>query len=145
MELKVRKLTQRSRVPEYKTAGSAGFDLSSINTVTVPAGSTKVIDTGLAFDIPQGYELQIRPRSGLSSKTTLRISNSPGTIDSDYRGSVGIIIDNISQNQADSYKIKEGDRIAQAILCKVERAEFSLSEELTETERDVGGFGSTGV
>ena len=144
MKLKIKKTSDRAKVPFYATSGSAGFDLHAIDTMTVPAGGTVKVRTGLAFEIPEGYELQIRPRSGMSAKTKVRISNSPGTLDSDFRGEVLIIVDNISQNQADSYRIQEGDRIAQAVLQKVEQADFELVEELTETQRGSGGFGSTG-
>lgn len=144
MKLKIKKTSDRARVPFYATKGSAGFDLHAIDTMTVPAGGTVKVRTGLAFEIPEGYELQIRPRSGMSAKTKVRISNSPGTLDSDFRGEVLIIVDNISQNQADSYRIQEGDRIAQAVLQKVEQADFELVEELSETQRGSGGFGSTG-
>ena len=96
----------------------------------------------LAFEIPDGYELQVRPRSGLSAKTKLRVSNSPGTIDSDYRGEVCIILDNISSEE--SYTINKGERIAQGIISKVEKITFEEVEELSETERGEAGFGSTG-
>lgn len=144
MKLKIKKTSDRARVPFYATSGSAGFDLHAIDTVSIQAGSTVMVRTGLAFEIPEGYELQIRPRSGMSAKTKIRVSNSPGTLDSDYRGEVMIIIDNISQNQADSYRINSGDRIAQAVLQKVEQAEFELVDELSETQRGSGGFGSSG-
>lgn len=144
MKLKIKKLESRAKIPYYQTKGAAGFDLHSIDTVSIQAGSTMLVRTGLAFEIPEGYELQIRPRSGMSAKTKVRISNSPGTIDSDYRGEVKIIVDNISQNQADSYRIQEGDRIAQAILQKVEQAEFEQVDELSNTKRGSGGFGSSG-
>lgn len=144
MKLKIKKTENRARIPHYQTKGSAGFDLHSIDTVSVAAGSTVKVRTGLAFEIPEGYELQIRPRSGMSAKTKVRISNSPGTVDSDFTGEVMIIVDNISQNQADSYRIQEGDRIAQAVLQKVEQAEFELVDKLSDTQRGSGGFGSTG-
>ncbi len=96
------------------------------------------------MQIPEGYELQIRPRSGLSGKSKIRVANSPGTIDSDYTGEILIIVDNISQNQADSFRINEGDRIAQGVLKQVERAEFEVVGELDDTDRGSGGFGSTG-
>lgn len=144
MKVKIKKTEDRAKIPYYQTKGAAGFDLHSIDTVSIQAGSTMLVRTGLAFEIPEGYELQIRPRSGMSAKTKVRISNSPGTIDSDYRGEVKIIVDNISQNQADSYRIQEGDRIAQAILQKVEQAEFEQVDELSNTKRGSGGFGSSG-
>jgi dUTP pyrophosphatase len=143
MKLKVKKLEDRAILPKYQTNGASGFDLHSIDTTSVPAGKTMMVRTGLAFDIPEGYELQIRPRSGLSSQSKLRVANSPGTIDSDYKKEVVIIIDNISQNQAESYKINQGDRIAQAVLKKVERADLELVDFFQDTDRE--GFGSTGI
>ena len=137
------KIENRAIIPEYQTSGSAGFDLHSIDTTNVPAGKTVKIRTGLAFDIPEGYELQIRPRSGLSATSKIRVSNSPGTIDSDFKSEVLIILDNISQNQADSFRVKEGDRIAQAVLKKVERAELEEVDTLSQTGR--GALGSTGI
>lgn len=145
MKVRVKKVEQRAIIPKYQTSGSAGFDLHSIDTVSIPAGKTMLIRTGLAFEIPEGYELQIRPRSGLSAKTKIRVSNSPGTLDSDFRAEVLIILDNISQNQADSFKVNQGDRIAQAVLQKVEQASFEICEELSSTQRGDGGFGSTGL
>lgn len=144
MKVKVVRTEDRGIIPRYQTSGSAGFDFHSIDTITVAAGKTVVVRTGIAMQIPEGYELQIRPRSGLSARSKIRISNSPGTIDSDYTGEIRIIIDNISQNQADSFRINEGDRIAQGVLKKVERAEFDVVGELDDTERGSGGFGSTG-
>ena len=144
MKVKIKTLTDKAKIPEYQTKGSAGFDFHSIDKVKVDAGTTKVIRTGIALDIPEGYELQIRPRSGLSAKTPLRIANAPGTIDSDYKEEILIIVDNISNNQANSYVINEGDRIAQGVLCKVEQAELELSNIFSSTERK-GGLGSTGI
>ena len=96
MNIKVEKLYENVVLPEYKTSGAAAFDFESLVDVIINPNETKIIPTGLAFEIPEGYELQVRPRSGLSAKTKLRVSNSPGTIDSDYRGEVCIILDNIS-------------------------------------------------
>lgn len=145
MKLKIKKIEDRAIIPEYQSSGASGFDLHSIDTITVAAGCTIKVRTGLAFEVPTGYELQIRPRSGLSANTKIRVSNSPGTIDSDFRGEVMIILDNISQNQADSFKVKQGDRIAQAVFQKVERAEFEFVDNLSETSRGTGGFNSTGI
>lgn len=146
MKIKIKKLNQDATIPMYATSGSAGFDFHSIEDVNIYPGQTIAIKTGLSFEIPTGYELQVRPRSGLSLKTNLRISNSPGTIDSDYRGEVCIIVDNIdfSSETKASYEIKKGDRIAQGVICPIQQVEFEEVEELDRTERGESGFGSTG-
>ena len=142
MNIKVKKLYKDVVLPEYKTSGAAAFDFESMIDIIINPNETKIIPTGLAFEIPDGYELQVRPRSGLSAKTKLRVSNSPGTIDSDYRGEVCIILDNISSQ--DSYTINKGERIAQGVISKVEKITFEEVKELSETERGAKGFGSTG-
>jgi dUTP pyrophosphatase len=142
MKVKIKKLEDRAILPVYKTRGAAGFDFHAIDTVVVPAGGTVKIRTGIAVELPEGYEIQVRPRSGLSATTSLRVANSPGTIDSDYTQEIYIIMDNINQNGASSIRIDAGDRVAQGVLQKVEQAEFVETQELTDTGR--GGFGSTG-
>jgi len=144
MKVKIKKLEDRAIIPEYKSEGAAGFDFHAIDSITVPAGRSMKVRTGIAMEIPAGYEVQVRPRSGLSANTSLRVSNSPGTLDSDFRGEIMILIDNIDQNGASSVRIDAGERIAQGVLQKVEQIEFVEVEELTETERGEGGFGSTG-
>ncbi len=128
-------------IPKYQTSGSAGFDIHIIEDVTIFPRETKIIKTGLSFEIPKGYELQVVPRSGVSSKTKIRISNSPGTVDSDFRGEVGIIVDNIDSLL---YTFKKGDRIAQGKITPVIQAVFEEVTELSVTDRGEGGFGSTG-
>ena len=142
MNIKVKKLYKDVVLPEYKTSGAAAFDFESMIDIIINPNETKIIPTGLAFEIPDGYELQVRPRSGLSAKTKLRVSNSPGTIDSDYRGEVCIILDNISSEEI--YTINKGERIAQGVISKIEKITFEEVEELSETERGEAGFGSTG-
>ena len=142
MNIKVKKLYKDVVLPEYKTSGAAAFDFESMIDIIINPNETRIIPTGLAFEIPDGYELQVRPRSGLSAKTKLRVSNSPGTIDSDYRGEVCIILDNISSEE--SYTINKGERIAQGVISKVEKITFEEVENLSETERGEAGFGSTG-
>jgi dUTP pyrophosphatase len=142
MIVKIKKLHDDAVVPKYQTEGASGFDMHSIKEYTVYAGQVLLVDTGIAFEIPSGYELQVRPRSGLSFKTPLRVANSPGTVDSDFRDSVKVIIENRSDNE--SYTIKKGERIAQGIICPVVRAEFIDSYTLSDTDRGIGGFGSTG-
>ncbi len=131
-------------LPEYKTKGSAGFDLSAcINSEeTLAPGQIKLIPTGFIFEIPEGYELQIRPRSGLAAKNGISIVNTPGTIDSDYRGEVKIILVNHSQTP---FVIKRGERIAQAVLNAAPQATLIEAEDLTDTTRGSGGFGHTGI
>jgi dUTP pyrophosphatase len=143
MKVKIKKLNERATVPKYQSKGAAGFDLHALDTVSVRPNTTSLIRTGLGFEIPRGYELQIRPRSGLSAKTPLRVANSPGTVDSDYRGEVQIIIHNSSTNPINSITINEGDRIAQGVLVPVIQAEFEEVSELSDTERGNGAFGST--
>lgn len=147
MKVKVKKVLDHVELPEYATSGAAGFDLRAAHDVYVHPNGTALVDTGLAFEIPEGYEMQIRPRSGLSAKTKLRVANSPGTIDSDFRGSVKIILDNIYDKNPgglDSFRIEAGDRIAQGVIVPVIQVEFEEVEELDETERNEGGLGSTG-
>ncbi len=130
-------------IPEYKTKGSSGFDIRAHITepLTLKPAEWALIPTGLKFEIPQGFEIQIRPRSGLAAKGIF-ILNSPGTIDSDYRGEVKIIIANFSQSE---FIIKPGMRIAQGVLSRIYRAEFVEEKSLPPTERGEGGFGSTGT
>jgi len=141
ININIKKIHPDAIIPQYQTAGSAGFDLHAISEILIPKQSTVLVPTGLCFEIPVGYELQIRPRSGMSLKTNLRIANSPGTIDSDYRGEVCIICTNTADNG--SHHIKKHERIAQAVLAKVEQAVFITVDELTETTRGEGGFGHT--
>lgn len=131
-------------MPQYAHEGDACVDLSAVEDTNIPAGATVLIHTGLKFIIPFGYEMQIRPRSGMSLKTNLRVANAPGTIDSNYRGEVCIIMTNIGQ---ENYEIKQGDRIAQAIIQKVPYIYFELTEEKDfndNTDRGNQGFGSSG-
>ena len=131
-------------LPHYATSGSSGMDIraSLDEPVTIQPLERTLIPTGLYVEIPNGYEIQVRPRSGLAIKQGITCLNSPGTIDSDYRGEIKIILINLSSQQQ---VINPGDRIAQMILQKVERAEFEQVELLNETERATGGFGHTGT
>lgn len=133
-------------LPAYETAGAAGADLRANlpdrSSVTLVPGARVLVPTGLRLDIPQGYEVQIRPRSGLALKHGITLPNSPGTIDSDYRGPLGVIV--MNAGEAD-FTIKHGDRIAQMVVAPVLQAQFTLVRALSETERGSGGFGSTGV
>ncbi|MBN4072410.1 dUTP diphosphatase [Crocinitomix catalasitica] len=131
-------------LPEYETALSAGLDLrANINSaITLKPLERALIKTGLFIALPKGYEAQVRPRSGLAYKKGISVLNSPGTIDADYRGEIGVILVNLSNEE---FRIEDGERIAQMVVAKHERAEFVETDELTETERGAGGFGSTGV
>lgn len=129
---------------EYKTSGSAGLDLASAIQIVIEAGGIQLIPTGVFVAIPEGYEGQIRPRSGVALKHGITVLNSPGTIDSDYREEIGVILVNHSKG---AVRIDEGDRIAQLIICKVESCVIEAVEskdDLGTTER-IGGFGSTGI
>jgi len=147
VQVKIRKLRSDAIIPEYKTIGSAGFDfhLSSFvytEDITIIPNETVALPTGLAMEIPEGYEVQVRPRSGLSLTTKLRIANSPGSLDSDFRGEIQIIMENIGEK---NITIHYGDRIAQGVLNKVPQAEFIVVDKLSDTARGSGGFGHTGV
>lgn len=139
IRIKVSKVNDSANIPKYAHKGDSGFDLSSIEQVTISPGETKLISTGLSFQIPEGYEMQIRPRSGMSAKTKLRICNSPGTVDSNFRGEVKIIAENIGHRPI---FIEKGDRIAQGVICPVYEAVF-VEEDLEDTERGTNGFGSS--
>jgi len=132
-------------IPEYKTKGAAGADLCAYlpdGKIVIEAGKTDIIPTGLFFEIPEGYEIQVRPRSGLAAKNGVTVLNTPGTIDSDYRGEIKIILINLGQ---EPFEIKNGDRIAQMVISPVIQASFTRVQGLSKTERGQGGFGSTGV
>ena len=130
-------------LPKYETTGSAGMDLHANiegEILLKPMGRV-LVKTGLFMALPEGYEAQIRPRSGLAYKKGLTVLNSPGTIDADYRGEIGVILINLSE---ESFIIKDGERIAQMVIAPYTRAELINVEVLSSTERGVGGFGSTG-
>ena len=131
-------------LPTYETLASAGMDLRaniSESIILKPLDRT-IVKTGLFIELPIGYEAQVRPRSGLAAKKGITVLNSPGTIDADYRGEIGVILVNLSN---EDFTIENGERIAQLVIVKHERAEWFEVEELTETSRGAGGFGSTGV
>lgn len=140
------KIVNRSSnpLPSYETMASAGMDLraeTSSPIILAPFERT-IVKTGLYIELPIGYEAQVRPRSGLAAKNGITVLNAPGTIDADYRGEVGVILVNLSNEK---FTINQGDRIAQLIIAKHERAEFLESNELSTTDRGAGGFGSTGT
>jgi dUTP pyrophosphatase len=166
-QVKIKKLREDAVIPRYARAMDAGFDLVAVEDVLIPPGESAKIPTGLAFALPEGYELQVRPRSGIGAKTKLRISNAPGTVDAGYRGEVCVLLDNIhapsremgnvcldasgreitveAEVDRNSYLIRKGDRIAQGVIALVPQAVFEVVDELDETERGSGGFGSSGI
>lgn len=133
-------------LPSYESAGAAGADLRANfpdrTAVTLDPGARMLVPTGLRVEIPPGYEMQVRPRSGAALKQGLSLPNTPGTIDSDYRGPLGVILINLGQEPV---TIAHGDRIAQAVIAPVVQATFELADDLSDTERGQGGFGSTGM
>lgn len=142
MKIKI-KNTSKHALPEYKTADAAGMDLVANieNDIVLKPLQRSLIPTGLFIEIPKGFEAQIRPRSGLALKHGITCLNSPGTIDADYRGEIGVILANLSE---EDFLIQNGDRIAQMVIAKHESIHWELVDELSESERGKGGFGSTG-
>lgn len=140
------KIVNRSAydLPSYETLASAGMDLRAniSEAVTLQSLERAVIPTGLHIELPPGFEAQVRPRSGLAAKKGITVLNSPGTIDADYRGEIGVILVNLSPV---SYTVHAGDRVAQLVIARHERAEWEAAEDLSETHRGSGGFGSTGT
>tara|TARA_Y100000590_G_scaffold317244_1_gene358858 strand:- start:1779 stop:2216 length:438 start_codon:yes stop_codon:yes gene_type:complete len=139
----VKKLNSKAQLPKYKTDGSSGMDLMALieNSVTIKPQKSALIPTGLSIAIPEDTEIQIRPRSGLAAKSSISVLNTPGTIDSDYRGEIKIILFNHGKEE---FTVNNNDRIAQMILMPVLKAEFEEVEDLPKTVRGSGGFGSTG-
>ena len=131
------------RLPEYATSGSAGMDLKANTTEPIVLGplERQMIPTGLYIALPEGYEAQVRPRSGLAAKYGVTVANSPGTVDADYRGEIKVILINLSNEK---FVINPGDRIAQMVVAPVVQCKFEITKELSSTQRGTGGFGSTG-
>jgi dUTP pyrophosphatase len=140
------KIVNKSKhpLPQYATAGAAGVDLrANIDApITLAPGERKLIPTGIYIALPVGYEAQVRPRSGLALKHGITVCNTPGTVDSDWRGPVGVILINLGQ---EDFVVNDGERIAQMVIAKHETAEWDVVEKLDETERGEGGYGHTGV
>jgi len=128
-------------LPAYATAHAAGMDVVAAEDITLPPGARHAVATGFAIAIPEGYEVQVRPRSGLALKNGITCLNTPGTIDADYRGEVKVILANLG---SESFEVKRGERIAQLVPAAVQRAAFAEVDSLDETARGAGGFGSTG-
>ena len=141
MKIEIKKLNPKAHIPAYQTEEAAGFDLHAIEALTLNAGERALVKTGLSMALPFGYELQIRPRSGLAFKHGITVLNSPGTVDSDYRGEIMVLLINHSN---EAFKIEIDERIAQGVVQEVHQASFEIVENLSETSRGSGGFGSTG-
>lgn len=176
----IKRLHPNAVIPRYATELAAGFDLVAVEDVIIAPGETALVPLGFAIELPPGYEMQVRPRSGISLRTKLRVANSPGTVDADFRAEIGVIVDNIARpviwdidlnlrdveflktntvTQIDgttakldwmprldgTHIIRKGDRIAQGVIAPVERVTFAVVDELSETKRGAGGFGSTGI
>jgi dUTP pyrophosphatase len=143
-EVRVKRLNHGAGLPlpDYATKGAAGMDICAAESLILRVGKRHAVATGFAFAIPDGYEVQVRPRSGLALKHGITCLNTPGTIDSDYRGEVKVILANLGE---DDFQITKGDRIAQIVVAPVTHASMVEVEEIDETLRGAGGFGSTGV
>tara|TARA_E500000331_G_scaffold156317_1_gene151751 strand:- start:81 stop:521 length:441 start_codon:yes stop_codon:yes gene_type:complete len=140
----IKRLSKEVSLPKYETSGSSGMDLAANidKKININPGKTAIIPTGLALSIPKGFEVQIRPRSGLAAKNKISVLNTPGTIDADYRGEIKVILINLGK---DPFEIEKGLRIAQMVVCPIVQAQFQEVKDLSKTERGEGGFGSTGI
>ena len=143
-EILIKKLSKTASIPKYETAGSSGMDLAADidEKIEIKPGGTQIIPTGLSVSIPLEFEIQIRPRSGLAAKHQLSVLNTPGTIDSDYRGEIKVILINLGKK---SFIVQKGLRIAQMVLCPLIKAKIKKVDTLDGTARGSGGFGSTGT
>lgn len=142
--LKLRRVGQRGPplpLPAYASAGAAGLDLRADEACSLAPGERRLVPTGLALELPEGHEGQVRPRSGLALRHGIGMVNAPGTVDHDYRGEVGVLLVNLGR---EPFEVQRGERIAQLVVAPVARVEVALVEELSETGRGTGGFGSTG-
>ena len=142
VKIKIKKLSPEAIIPHYVHEGDAGMDVYSIEDLTLNVGDIKLVKTGLCFEVPRGYEIQVRPKSGLALKNGITLTNSPGTLDSGYRGELGVIMQNLGKL---AHEIKKGEKIAQLVLAKYEGAQIIEVTDLSETTRGEGGFGSTGL
>ena len=144
IKILIKRLSKEVSLPKYETSGSSGMDLAANidKKININPGKTAIIPTGLALSIPKGFEVQIRPRSGLAAKNKISVLNTPGTIDADYRGEIKVILINLGK---DPFEIEKGLRIAQMVVCPIVQAQFQEVKDLSKTERGEGGFGSTGI
>ena len=143
-KIQIKKLSNSVSIPKYETPGSSGMDIAAhiTNNIIINPGEKALVPTGFSIAIPKGYEVQIRPRSGLAAKKNITVLNTPGTIDADYRGEIKVILINFGKEK---FIIKNGDRIAQMVVAPVVQADLEEVKELSGTERGSGGFGSTGT
>ena len=144
IKIQIKKLSTSVSIPKYETPGSSGLDVAAYieNNIIIYPGEKAIVSTGFSISVPIGYEVQIRPRSGLAAKKNITVLNTPGTIDADYRGEIKIILINLGKEK---FIIENGDRIAQMVVCPVVQADLEEVKELSNTERGSGGFGSTGA
>ena len=142
LQILITKLDEQAVIPTYATLGDAGADLYSISEVTLGPGERDLIKTGIAIAIPLGFVGLVHPRSGLGLKSGVSVVNTPGTIDSGYRGEIGVVL--INHDLEKSFTVKKGDRIAQLVIQKVENVQFKLVSELPDSQRSTGGYGSSG-
>ena len=142
MTLRFRRVHPDAVLPSYAHPSDAGMDVRSVDELTLAPGRRALVHTGLVMLLPPGYEAQVRPRSGLALKSGVTVLNTPGTIDSGYRGEVGVILANFGETD---FRVKPGDKIAQIVVAPVAQAEIVETEDVDETDRGAGGFGSTGV
>jgi dUTP pyrophosphatase len=143
LEILVTKLDNDAVIPTYAKSGDAGADLYSISDLVLSPGERALVKTGIAIALPNGYVGLVHPRSGLGLKNGISVVNTPGTIDAGYRGEIGVVL--INHDLHESFQVKKGDRIAQLVIQKVENAQFKMVNQLPESERAAGGYGSTGV
>ena len=143
-KIQIKKLSITVSIPKYETPGSSGMDIAAHieNAITINPGEKAIVSTGFSMAIPKGYEVQIRPRSGLAAKKNITVLNTPGTIDADYRGEIKVILINLGKEK---FIIKNGERIAQRVVCPVVQADLEEVKELPKTVRGLDGFGSTGT
>lgn len=143
-EILIKKLSEKVKLPKYETNGSSGMDLSANidSSIKINPGKTAIIPTGISLSVPNNYEIQIRPRSGLAAKNQISVLNSPGTIDSDYRGEIKVILINLGEKV---FIVDKGDRIAQMVVCPIIKAKLKEVKNLEKSLRGSGGFGSTGT
>ena len=144
IEILIKRFSKDVSLPKYKTDGSSGMDLTANidSSIDLEPGKTAIIPTGISVAIPKDFEIQIRPRSGLAAKSQISVLNTPGTIDSDYRGEIKIILINLGSKV---FTVNKGERIAQMVLCPLVKAKLKEVNNLDETKRGTGGFGSTGL
>jgi dUTP pyrophosphatase len=140
--IRIKKIRDCAVTPHYEHDGDAGMDLYAAEDCVLAPGERRLVPTGFQVEVPAGYEMQVRPKSGLALKRGITVLNTPGTVDAGYRGEVGVILFNSSDTD---FEVKTGEKVAQAVIARVEAAEIEEVEELSETGRGEGGFGSTGV